>query len=305
MAGDNAASTFGMAGRGNTVSTVLSLEDDRELTASAVGLEAGRGNTVSSLGALEAGRGNTVSSEAALEPGRGNTLSSVAALEPGPGRGNTVSTIFNHEPGRGNTVSTVGSGRIGTLSSTTTLQPTNTISTATTYASPPSTTSSTAYSSPVPSSESSSAMSVPPVRSDRKEPIPTALFSGLDRHFSRISTEVQRVEEVKGEKKEAFVAGGDTSRTGDVAGWSTAEVGEWLMSVGIGPALTDILRANAVTGSTFLLLSDQRLAGMGIEPPSARTVIMALVEEARRTAGIQITVVPPVTRSDDAPPQYS
>ncbi|KAI8844898.1 hypothetical protein BC829DRAFT_445868 [Chytridium lagenaria] len=67
-----------------------------------------------------------------------------------------------------------------------------------------------------------------------------------------------------------------------MARWTTGEMCEWLASRGATNDILDILRANNVTGYSFLLLSDSKLLRWGISDAAARGGIMNLVEDSRR-----------------------
>ncbi|KAJ3103644.1 hypothetical protein HDU97_009983 [Phlyctochytrium planicorne] len=83
----------------------------------------------------------------------------------------------------------------------------------------------------------------------------------------------------------------------EMLAWTSQEVSDALMAAGVSNSHVEILRANDVNGYTLLLLNDGRMKEMGIEPQSARLLVMTAVNILRADQSIAI--------QNEAPPQYS
>ncbi|KAI8844897.1 hypothetical protein BC829DRAFT_282536 [Chytridium lagenaria] len=100
--------------------------------------------------------------------------------------------------------------------------------------------------------------------------------------------------------------------TVEVARMPTDELVAWLTSAGVASHLVEILKANNVTGFSFLVLSETKLSEMKIPATSAR-LIMALVNDCRRSGGGGFTHDGPsymhrgatIAADGEAPPLYT
>ncbi|KAJ3103638.1 hypothetical protein HDU97_009977 [Phlyctochytrium planicorne] len=79
--------------------------------------------------------------------------------------------------------------------------------------------------------------------------------------------------------------------------WTADDVSRELTSAGVSTYSVDILRANNVDGYSLLVLNEDHLKGMGVEPRSARLLVLTAVNILR---GDEPAVV-----QQDGPPQYN
>ncbi|KAJ3103640.1 hypothetical protein HDU97_009979 [Phlyctochytrium planicorne] len=84
-------------------------------------------------------------------------------------------------------------------------------------------------------------------------------------------------------------------RNPEMLSWSAQEVSESLTTAGVSINHVDILRDHNINGYSLLLLNESRLQEMGVEPQSARLLVLTAVNILRGYETIQ----------QEAPPQYS
>ncbi|KAJ3099837.1 hypothetical protein HDU97_002713, partial [Phlyctochytrium planicorne] len=99
-----------------------------------------------------------------------------------------------------------------------------------------------------------------------------------------------------------------TPSISEASGWTPGQVSMWLESMDVSPRLAAVLRENGVTGYQLLLLTDQRLVGMGVESSVSREIVLHVVEVLRRSGGGDVggsSAGGGIGRSGTvAPPQY-
>ncbi|KAJ3103639.1 hypothetical protein HDU97_009978 [Phlyctochytrium planicorne] len=79
----------------------------------------------------------------------------------------------------------------------------------------------------------------------------------------------------------------------EILSWTTNDVSNALVSAGVSTSYVEILRDNNVNGYSLLVLNEDRLKGMGVEPQSARMLVLTAVNILRSDRSIA-----------EAPPQY-
>ncbi|KAJ3103538.1 hypothetical protein HDU97_010038 [Phlyctochytrium planicorne] len=94
-------------------------------------------------------------------------------------------------------------------------------------------------------------------------------------------------------------------RITEISGWSPRQVGVALIKAGVAPMFVERLQQNNVTGYRLLLLTDQHLKDMNVEPVTARNMILYAVDHIaqRQKAGDASRVGE--AGALEAPPTYS
>ncbi|KAJ3112865.1 hypothetical protein HDU96_004094 [Phlyctochytrium bullatum] len=100
------------------------------------------------------------------------------------------------------------------------------------------------------------------------------------------------------------------ARMAQVAGWTTQEVEQRLLGLGVASYFVDLFRDHEVNGYKLLLLTDEKLFQMGVDNPSTRSMIMFAVDELRSGSGAAgassgaAQAPAPQPPSAEKPPEY-
>ncbi|KAJ3215324.1 hypothetical protein HDU67_000601 [Dinochytrium kinnereticum] len=112
----------------------------------------------------------------------------------------------------------------------------------------------------------------------------------------------QRVSSIFGGVGTTYGGGGALSRMLEVKGWTNEQVTGWLLKVGVGEEVVEVLRAGNINGYMLTVLTDAQLFELGLTSPEARRLILTVVEELHGGTGSSLRRGASATT--DVLPQY-